>query len=278
MYKPDTESNSLIRGIANYQNFGLREKDRYLWVSALVDLGDEFFPWHDNHPLGKNMVPSARSWFIQSGLIYESNKKPTPLIELFRKYGGEYNVGWEYIWISLVNNAVLLKWFVTTIEIDKPYTSEEMTGLLKVANPNLGKSAIDGGLAALKDMLTKSPLGGDGAVTLPEMKGKQVKSITRKAKDVNPLTILYGLYLIAAKTERGGFTVRELMTADEESVYISPLVAFGISPDTFKKQCEGLKSKYPDYIQTTFTHGNDEVTIFPAKYTAEDIIKLALGE
>ncbi|MDR1164378.1 MAG: phosphoadenosine phosphosulfate reductase family protein [Deltaproteobacteria bacterium] len=278
MYKPDTESNNLIRGIANYQNFGLRENDRYQWVSALVDLGEEFFPWHYNHPLGKNMVPSARIWFIQSGLIYESNKKPTPLVEVFRKLGGECSIGWDFIWIALVNNAILLKWFVTATDFNKPYTSDELADFLKLSNPNLGKSTIDGGLAALRDMLTKSPLGGDGAVTSIEMKGKQVKSITRKAKEVNPLTILYGLYLIAAKTERGGFTVRELMKVDEESAYISPIVVFGISPDRFKKQCEGLKTKYGDYIETTFTHGNDEVTIFPKKHTAEDIIRLALGE
>ena len=127
-------------------------------------------------------------------------------------------------------------------------------------------------------MLTKSPLGGNDAVTLLEMKGRVVKSITRKAKDVNQLTILYGLYLIASKTDRRSFTVSELMSADESSAYVSPIVAFGISPDTFKKQCEGLKSKYPDYIETTFTHGNDELTIFPNKYTVWDVITLALGE
>jgi hypothetical protein len=55
-------------------------------------------------------------------------------------------------------------------------------------------------------------------------------------------------------------------------------VAFGISPDTFKKQCEGLRSKYPDYIETTFTHGNDGLAVFPKKYTTEDIIMLALEE
>jgi hypothetical protein len=150
--------------------------------------------------------------------------------------------------------------------------------MLGSSNPSLGKSTVNGGLAALKDMFTKSPLGGKGAVTLPEMKGKAVKSITRKAKDVNPLTILYGLYLIAAKAERGSFTVRELLAVDGGSAYVSPIVAFGISPDTFKRQCEGLKSKYPDYIETTFTHGNDELTVFPKKHIAEDIITLALGE
>jgi 3'-phosphoadenosine 5'-phosphosulfate sulfotransferase (PAPS reductase)/FAD synthetase/ferredoxin len=272
------KSQSTMVNINNYKNFGLREKFQYLWVSALVDLGDKFFPWHDNHPLGNKMVESARNWFTQSALIYEGSKKPTPLVELFRKYGGDYSLGWEFIWISLVNNATLLKWFITTTGLDKTYTVEQLSEMLGNSNPSLGKSTIDGGLAALKDMLTKSPLGGENAVALPIIKGRIVTHITRKAKDVNPLTILYGLYLIAGKTERGSFTVRELLTADEESVYVSPIVAFGISADTFKKQCEGLKSKYPDYIETTFTHGNDELTVFPKKHTTEDVIGLALGE
>jgi 3'-phosphoadenosine 5'-phosphosulfate sulfotransferase (PAPS reductase)/FAD synthetase/ferredoxin len=272
------KSQSPVVTINNYYNFGLREGNKETWVSNLVELGDNFFPWNTNHPLGEPKVKSARNWFIQSGLVYESNRKTTPLVDLFRKFGGEYSVGWEFIWVSLANNADIVRWFATTTELDKPNTVEQLAEMLGSSNPSLGKSTIDGGLAALRDMLTKSPLGGDGAVTSVELKGKQVKSITRKAKDVNPLTILYGLYLIAAKTERGGFTVRELMTADEESAYISPIVTFGISSDTFKKQCEGLKTKYPGYIETTFTHGNDEVTIFPKTHTAENIITLALGE
>ena len=271
------KSQSTMVNINNYKNFGLREQDKYLWVSALVELGDRFFPWRNNHPLGSKMVDSARNWFIQSTLIYE-NKKPTPLVELFRKYSSNSSLGWEFIWIAIANNAVLIKWFVTATDIDKIYTVEQLSEMLGNSNPSLGKSTIDGGLAALKDMLTKSPLGGVNAVTLPLMKGRIVKSITRKAKDVNPLTILYGLYLIASKTGRSSFTVRELMTADGESAYVSPIVAFGMSPDTFKKQCEGLKSKFRDFIETTFTHGNDELTVFPKKHTTEDVIALALGE
>jgi ferredoxin len=270
----EVNKNNIIIGLNCYFNFGLRED----WVAALVEMGDDFFPWNENHPLGSKMVPAASAWFPQAMLVVEKTHKLLPLVDIFKKYGAFSVLGWDLIWIGLANNAVLLKWFIASTEIGLKYTIDTISAMLSESYPAMNDSSKKCGLAALKDMLTKSPLGGDGAITLPEMKGKQVKSITRKAKDVNPLTILYGLYLIAAKTERGGFTVRELMTADEESAYISPLVAFGITPDTFKKQCEGLKSKYPDYIQTTFTHGNDEVTIFPTKYTAEDIIKLALGE
>jgi hypothetical protein len=35
------------------------------------------------------------------------------------------------------------------------------------------------------------------------------------------------LYLIADLAERGSFTVRELLTANVDSTFVSPLVAFG---------------------------------------------------
>lgn len=276
MYKTDTEQRKMS-GINNYNNFGLREKGKYLWISTLVELDEQFFPWHDNHPLGNKMVPSARVWFRQALLIHET-RKPTKLVALFRKHSGSYSVGWEFIWIALVNNAALMKWFVTVANIDETYTVKRLAEMLTESNPSLRASSINGGLAALKDMLTKSPLGGEGTVTLPTMKGSTVTSITRKGKEVNQLTILYGIYLIAHMAERSSFTVREMLTADVESIFVSPLVAFGIMPDTFKKQCEGLRSKYPDYISTTFTHGNDGFEVFPNKYSLEDIINLALEE
>lgn len=272
MYKSENEQNKMS-GINRYNNFGLREN----WVSVLTDLGDNFFPWNENHPLGKPKVESASAWFQQACLVKEKTKKTASLYKLFKKYGSNYPLGWDFIWIALANNAVLVKWFVTETEFNKPYMIEQLSELLSENNPNLGQSTKKGGLAALKDMLTKSPLGGEDAVTLPEMKGKIVKNITRKMKDVDPLTVLYGMYLVARKAERGSFTIRELLTADFESAFVSPLVVFGITPETFKRQCQGLASKFPDYISTTFTHGNDGLTVFPQMYNAEDIIAIALG-
>lgn len=276
MYKSEIEQ-SKMSSINKYNNFGLREKDNELWISMLIELGGNFFPWHDEHALGRPKVDAASAWFRQALLINDS-RKPTSLVEVYRKGGAEFPLGWEFVWIALANNAMMVKWFIANTEVNKPYTIAQLSQMLDEMYPTLGKTTIKGGLSALKDMLTKSPLGGENAVTLPIMKGRTVQSLTRKSKEVNPLTLLYGMYLVAAKAERGSFTIRELLTADEESTFVSPLVAFGISPDTFKKQCEGLKSKYPDYIETTFTHGNDELTVFPKKYVIEDIITLALEE
>jgi len=271
-YEVNNNNNKI--GFSTYFTFGLREE----WVSALVELGENFFPWHDTHPLGKKMVPSASAWFAQALLVAEKSHKVLPLVEVFKKQGPSSPLGWELIWIALANNAVLIKWFVSEAEFDHAYTLENIAEMLLHSYPLLSKTSKEDGRDALRDLLTKSPFGGEGAVAMLVMKGKQVKSITRRAKGVHPLTLLYGLYLIADLAERGNFTVRELLKADAESVFVSPLVAFGIAPDTFKKQCEGLRTKYPDYISTTFTHGNDGLEVFPKKHGLEDIISLALGE
>jgi len=271
MYKPEN-SNNVANEFARYNNFGLREA----WIRVLIERGDKFFIWDDSHPLGNKMVDSAKKWFTQA-LLVSQGRKPTKLVELFEKYGISFVIAWEFIWVALVNNSPLVKWYCLSTKINERNKVQNLLDLLKDSYP-LTNNAKDRRLDPLKNLAVESPLGGDKAVIFPEMKNTKVTALTRRAKNVHPLTILYGLYLIAAKAERVSFTVRELLKADVESMFVSPLVAFGITSDTFKKQCEGLRTRYPDYISTTFTHGNDGLEVFPRKYTIEDIITLALGE
>jgi len=280
----EVNQNNIFIGLNCYFNFGLRQE----WVAALAEMGNNFFPWRaEGHPLGVKMYPSARTWFAQALLVQEKTQKLLPLVEVFQKDGDSSAIGWEFIWVALVNNAPLLKWYVGATNLDVPHSIIGLTDTFSGCFPTIKDSAINCGFSALKDMLTKSPLSGNNAVTRVDMKGKQVKYITRCTKNVHPLTVLYGLYLIAEKAGRSSFTVREMQTADMESVYVSPITAFGIPAETFKRQCQGLASKYPEYIQCTFTYGLDEVKVFPKKmealgittgYDHEDVINLALGE
>jgi 3'-phosphoadenosine 5'-phosphosulfate sulfotransferase (PAPS reductase)/FAD synthetase/ferredoxin len=271
MHKSENSS-GVANELARYNNFGLRES----WITALIERGDKFFQWDDNHPLGNKMVDSAKKWFPQA-LLVSQNRKPTKLVQLFEKHGTSFAIAWEFIWVALVNNSPLMNWYCVSTELYERNEVRSLLDLLKNSYP-ITNTAKDRRLDPLKNLAAESPLGGDNAVKFPELKGAKVIALTRRAKDVHPLTLLYGLYLIAAKAGRGSFTVRELLTADTESIFVSPLVAFGITPDTFKKQCEGLRARYPDYISTTFTHGNAGLEVFPQKYTTEDIITLALGE
>lgn len=290
MAVPET---SKTTGINLYKNFGLRENEEYGWVSKLVELGENFFPWVPDHPLGKNMIPSAKNWFAQAELI-DSAHKPKKLVDLFRKQGSNSILGWEFIWFALTNNALLLKWFVSDVEIGKIFKQEELITKLSNFYPTASASAVEGGMASLKDMLIRSPLGqvvpakelaqqcqeftDESAVVLVSKKGKIVQSLARRPKNVRSLTLLYSLYFIARNTERSAFTVREMLSSDKDSSFVSPIVAFGLDPEKFRRQCEGLRSRYPDYIGTVFTHGNDEIEVFPERHTLDDIVALCISE
>lgn len=180
--------------------------------------------------------------------------------------------------MGLVNNSRLMNWYCVSTEIDVRQETQDLLKLLQESYP-LTNNSKDRRLDALKNTADASPLGGEtNAVMLPERNGRKIVALTRKAKGVHPLTILYGLYLIAKLSERNSFTVRELLTADVDSVFVSPMVAFGIAPDTFKRQCEGLRTRYPDYISTTFTYGNDGIEVYPEKHDLWDVVHLALEE
>ena len=271
MSKPE-KTNSVANEFAQYNNFGFREE----FVTALIDCGDTFFYWRPEHPLGDKKVDACKKWFPQAMLVTK-DYKPTKLMELL-KTSSDHDLIWELIWMGLVNNSRLINWYCVSTKIDVREETQDLLKLLQESYPLMNNSK-DRRLDALKNTADASPLGGEAnAVMFPERKGRKIVALTRKAKDVHPLTILYGLYLIAKLSERSSFTVRELLTADVESVFVSPIVAFGIVPDTFKRQCEGLRTRYPDYISTTFTHGNDGIEIYSEKHNLWDVVHLALEE
>lgn len=109
-----------------------------------------------------------------------------------------------------------------------------------------------------------------------EMKGRAVEQLTRRSRSVDPLAVLYGLYVMAEKSGRQAFTVRQMMAAEFDGEIVSPLAAFGIPPDEFKKQCMGLAAVHPDFIACSFTLGLDEVRVFPESKNRDDVVGLIL--
>jgi phosphoadenosine phosphosulfate reductase len=109
-----------------------------------------------------------------------------------------------------------------------------------------------------------------------EMKGRAVERLTRRSHSVDPLVVLYGLYVMAEKSERGVFTVRQMTTTEFGGDFVSPMAAFCIPPDEFKRQCMGLAALHPDFIACSFTLGLDEVRVFPETKSRNDVIGLIL--
>jgi hypothetical protein len=143
---------------------------------------------------------------------------------------------------------------------------------------SVGSASVrTGALQSLCQLVKSSPLGeGDEALIEAEMKGRAVDKLRRRSRSVDPLVVLYGLYVMAEKAGRGAFTVRQMMVAEFDGEVVSPLAAFGIPPDEFKKQCMGLASVHPDLIACSFTLGLDEVRVFPETKSRDDVMTLIL--
>lgn len=261
---PQTE----LSKINKYANFGMRRD----WISILVEQREQF---SQTTQLGTKMIPAARAWFRQALLIAEKTTQPKKLLKVAERFGDSYESFWDALWIGLVNHAPLIKWYVVSTNLSNKYDIETLFTLM---GSSIKDATKNGGLSALKDMITKSPFGlSDTPIVQLEMKGARVLSLTRKIHSVDSLVLLYGLYVMGDLASESSFSVSQMMNASFDSTYISPLVAFGMPVTEFKAQCQGLASKYPDFIQCNFTLGLDEIRIKRDQKSLDDVVELMLN-
>jgi hypothetical protein len=260
-----------IKGINKYMTFGLRPE----WLEVLASEGADF---RQTSALGNRMIPSAVTWFREAGLIEDSTAiVTTPLLEVGKKRGFSDLLLWQLLWARLANISPLVKWYVCNTECDTGYLMKHIDEMLaeSVASPSVRKGALQ----SLCQLVKNSPLGEDEEAMIEvDLKGRAVERLMRRSCAVDPLVVLYGLYVMAEKPERAAFTVRQMMVVEFDGEFVSPQTAFGISPEDFKKQCMGLAAVYPEFIACSFTLGLDEVRVFPQAKTRDDVVELVLQQ
>jgi phosphoadenosine phosphosulfate reductase len=86
--------------------------------------------------------------------------------------------------------------------------------------------------------------------------------------------LLYGLLKFAEKCgDYKEFTLSALLNDDIERDGISPTRIFGLSRDDVRPMLEGLSAKHPGFINASFTHGLDRITLAREK-TSQDALDL----
>jgi phosphoadenosine phosphosulfate reductase len=260
-----------ISGINKYMTFGLKQE----WISVLASESKDF---RSTTALGNRMIPAAVTWFREAKLIADSIAiQPTRLLDIGQKFSFDYQLFWDLIWIGLTNTSPLMKWYVCNVLIGETKTQDELNE--RLTKSVTSASVRKGAMQSLCGTFKFSPLGcGTYPVVKLEVKGPRVISLKRVARSVDPLVILYSLYVMAQAASRSSFTLSEMMSGDFESPYISPLIAFGMPVDELKAQCMGLTSKYPGFIACSFALGLDEIKVFPNEKTIDDIVGMILGE
>jgi phosphoadenosine phosphosulfate reductase len=258
-----------ISGINKYMTFGLKPE----WIEVLANEGANF---RQTTALGNRMIPAAVTWFREAGLIGDSTAITTTLLlEIGKKSGFSDLLLWQFLWFRLANISPLVKWYVCNTDFNIGYPIKQIDE--KLAQSVGSASVRKGALQSLCQLIKSSPLGeGDGALIKAEMKGRAVDKLMRLSRSVDPMVVLYGFYVMAEKSGRSAFTVRQMMATEFDGDVVSPLAAFGIPLDEFKKQCMGLGAVHPDFIACSFTLGLDEVRVFPETKNRDDVVRLIL--
>jgi len=263
-------STMTISGINKYMTFGLKPD----WIEVL---DAEQASFRQTKSIGSRMIPSAVTWFRESGLISsESNAiKTTSLLEVGRKRGFQDFFFWMLLWSRLANISPLVKWYVCNAEIGKTYSQ---ANLLEILEQSVSSESVRrGAIQSLCNMLKYSPLGAnDPACVTLETKGSSVKSLTRQVVKIDPLITLYTLYVMAEVSERSIFTIRQIIDSTFEQNIVSPIAIFGLSTDELKQHCLGLSNAYPRFISCSFTLGLDEIRLFPKEVGRYDVLQLIL--
>ena len=261
-------SNAELATINKYKNFGLRQS----WLDVYLTERENFAI---TMSLGNKMIESGKAWLRQALLMDEKNCSPLKLLDLAELRGSDCQGLWDAIWFALSNRAAIVKWLVTTTNVNQAYSSDDLFCLM---GSDIKDPTKKGGISALKDMLTKSPFGTGARPTVAlTMKGKLVGTMTRVPHVVDDLALLYSLFVMARQAEQTSFSVSGLMTADFTAKYVSPLVAFAMSVSDFKQQCQGLADKYGDFIHCSFTLGLDEIQVKADQKSVDDVVDLMLN-
>ncbi len=72
-----------------------------------------------------------------------------------------------------------------------------------------------------------------------------------------------------------------MMTADATASFVSPITAFGIGPEAFKRLASGLADRHPAFLRVRFAQGLDEVELKRGGEdgkTHDDVVRLMLGQ
>lgn len=183
-------------------------------------------------------------------------------------------------WGLLVSNLVYTSeynWWVKNTTVGQTYTPEAIIALLGDDMTVNSKKNI---VSAYKNIfISTEQVGMELGLGLCEYQLKNGKryldSITRgKWQNPDSRVILYSLFKFAeACGNYYQFTLNRLLNHDIESDGISPTQIFGLDRDTMEKILTGLSVNYPDFINASFTHDLDNITLREGK-TSQDVLGL----
>lgn len=237
------------------------------WVRLFFDKPNEYLA---DNALGPMQISIFRK-FLSHATLIEKNVA-TSFTELIRKIGWNTESAWGLILIHLVYNNPQVRWYVEKMPPGEEFPRKSVEDMLmSLAITKKDSSSIIKAFKRLCDL----PLGKKlnfGAVT---DKGRNIDTLVRRKCTLEDnRVILYSLYKFAEVCEGYfQFTLSRLLDHSIESPGLSPSMIFGFDRNDMERFLNGLSAEYPEFINVTFTHDLDKISLREDK-TSEDVLTL----
>ena len=238
------------------------------WLKNFFDKPNEFMK---KNSLGVMQNVQFKRFLFDAELADRKTKTATDFTALVQKIGWDTATAWGLILVNLVYNNPQIRWYVENLPVGEGVARavvEEKLQTLKVSVKD-SKSIVK----AFK-RLCEIPLGTALKFGTTTSDGRNLATLKRtKTKIDDGRIILFALYKFAESA--GGwyqFNLTRLMS-ETDSAGVSPTKLFGLEREETEQILNGLSTNYPEFLNATFTHDLEKISLVPEK-TSRDILIL----
>lgn len=222
-----------------------------------------------NHTLGSQMFSFFKR-FLRDAEIVDTKSNWSDFADKIDKLGLENDISWALMLVNL-SYTPQIQWYINNIAQNETYTKEYLKSLIEENGAN-ERAAND--IWGAYGRILELPFHSVGLGEAIKEKNKFIALKRTPYENPEPLVILYALYKFAEKCNGYyQFTLTRLLNHEIESDGISPTKIFGISRESMEKILLGLSINYPEYINVSFTHDLDNITL-KEHITSKEILSL----
>jgi 3'-phosphoadenosine 5'-phosphosulfate sulfotransferase (PAPS reductase)/FAD synthetase/ferredoxin len=258
-----------ITSIDRYNRFGLREK----WLNNYFLSPDNYFQGEND--LGIKMIPAFLNWLKDSEIINNLDKRISDIgLILQKQFKNNNDLVWEIIWINLIYNSTIVRWYSQNIDWNLMLSREDIASILKNSYPDIKDSTKLNGLAALINMFLESPF--SSKFKFWDVQKKNSETMIKKVplESINSVAVAYSLYRYANEKNQYNLTVGEFYSSEQKSGIYKE---FGLSKEKFKNILRTLQENVYGIVKVDLVMGLDNISL-REDLTYKETLKILLDK
>jgi phosphoadenosine phosphosulfate reductase len=236
------------------------------WMRDFMELKEDF---EDKCTYNKPMVKMFKK-FLRDSEIVSINNCFEPMAELLFSHGVENEIVWALMLCNLAY-APQVGWLIDNLEFDVSYKQNEIKDML---SSFMTSKTGPGSVANSYRKMSELPLRNVGFGSVISNGNDGFEFVRTPWMNPEPRVILYSLFKFAeACGDYHQFTLSRLLNHEIESDGVSPTQIFGVDREQMEKILNGLSINYPEFINVSFTHDLDNITLRSDKIS-KDVLTL----